>query len=101
MHFLNGATLKGIDGQSVLVIVDTGETVDSISATALMINGELHIDCVPPLNRKYVVKAPDSATVSRAVKAGSPADIAIIVQPSTEAGSFILNLIRTKQISRN
>jgi len=102
MQFLHKTTIEEITDKEVGVILrSNAETVDTIAARIFLKNGQLFIDCVPALRRKYVVMVPDDATVARAHTPDPPWQYAIFVHPNSEAGRFITSLLDSKIILNN
>lgn len=77
------------------------EQVATITATAFLQDGQLFIDCVPPLRRKYVTPVPDDAIISSSDRPDKPWRFGIIIRSERDAGKFIQRLFDAKTISNN
>ena len=91
MQFLNETTLEEITGKKVGVILRTNaETMDTMTADTFLNDGNLFIDCIPALRRKYIVAVPDDAFISRADTPDPPWEFGIFLDPHSvvkQAGS--------------
>ena len=102
MQYLDDTTLDEIADKSVGVIIRSNtDLMDTINAHTFVSEGNLFIDCLPSLRRKYIVAVPDDATIARAQTPNPPWKFAIFVHPKSDAGRFVKSLLDAKIIASN
>jgi len=90
-EFHNGATGENVLGQEIEIHIRSDEDTYSYmpGCRTYLSNGQLWVDCAPPLNRKHIAPMPRGAMISRATDDGQ---IAAFVAPRSELGTLVLRL---------
>jgi hypothetical protein len=90
-EFHNGATSDNVVDQTISVYIRRdGPDVESMPHCQTFVqHGKLHVDCAPPLKRRYTAPVPKGAMFARSTEGG---DLAVFVLPSTELAGLIRKL---------
>lgn len=90
-EFRNGAMPDNVIGQKVeICICEDGPSVLSMPNGQIFVqDGKLHIDCAPPLKRRYTAAVPKGAMFARSIDGG---DLAVFVLPSSDVARLIQKL---------
>jgi hypothetical protein len=94
MELLHGLTIEELDQKTVAVILRTSTPRrDMLLCQTFLEDGKLFIDCIPRLNRKYVVQVPDDSIISKAAEPTAPAGYLVVIEPESNAGQKIQSLM--------
>ncbi len=90
-EFYNGAEPDNITDQKVSVhIRQDGPDIASIPDCQTFVqDGKLHVDCAPPLKRRYTAPVPKGAMFARSTDGN---DLAVFVLPSSELARLVQEL---------
>jgi len=91
LEFHNGATPDNIVDQKVSVYIrqDSPDIASLPDCRIFVQDGKLHVDCAPPLKRRYTAPVPKGAMFARSTEGD---DLAVFVLPSSELARLIQKL---------
>jgi hypothetical protein len=90
-EFRNGATPDNVIDQKISVFIrqDGPDIASMPDCQTFVQDGRLHVDCAPPLARRYTAAVPPGAMFARSTDSG---DLAVFILPSTELARLIQKL---------
>jgi hypothetical protein len=100
MEFFNNTQIEDITDKSVdgFLRTDDPTMIESVPmCETFTLDGQLWIDFMPQLNRKYVAPIPDDAMVSRNEVDLAIGRYAIFLHARSPAGSMLKQLLEAKQ----
>jgi hypothetical protein len=98
MEFYNNTTLEDVTDKDVDVFLNTdGSMISSLPLCRTFLkDGQLWVDCIPHLEKKYTAPVPDNAMISRNDKALDAGRYGVFVNPATELGRLARHLMDAK-----
>ena len=104
MEFFNDVVLEDFVDKTVdlyLTAKPNTAVIESIEmCETFMVDGELHVDPIPKLDKKYAFKVPDTARFSKNEEELSIGRWAIIIQRQSSEGKFLESMIKSKENSQ-
>ena len=99
MQFFNNTTLEDIVDRDIDVFLkSSGSMISSLPmCKTFLLENELWIDCVPPLNRKYTAIIPQTAIISRNEQSLDTGRFAVFVDQTTQLGQLVASLMVARQ----
>jgi hypothetical protein len=95
-EFHNGATPDNVIDQKVSVYIwqDGVDLASMPDCQTFVQDGKLHVDCAPPLKRRYTAPVPKGAVFARSTDSD---DLAVFVFPSSELARLIQKLWKKEE----
>ena len=99
MQFFGGMSLDQLIDKDVDVCIRTSEPTGEMVELCRTFerDGQVWVDLIPKLNRKYVMPLPDDAIVSRNEADLSYGRYGVFISPASKQGQFVKSLIDAKK----